>query len=117
MREVLIVEDDVDIREALAENLRDAGYSVREAENGKEALDYLQSDARDPCLVLLDLMMPVMNGAELLQALHQGHRLAALPVVVVSAGGAPSEAQGARRFLRKPPNPELLLALVEEFCD
>ena len=117
MRQVLIVEDDADIREALAENLRDAGYGVREAENGKQALEFLESDAADPCLVLLDLMMPIMNGAELLQALQEGHRLASLPVVVVSAGGSPSEAQGARRFLRKPPNPELLLALVREFCN
>ena len=117
MRQVLIVEDDPDIREALADNLRDAGYEVREAENGQQALDYLQSDAVSPCLVLLDLMMPIMSGAELLQALQEGHRLASLPVVVVSAGGSPAEAKGARRFLRKPPNPELLLALVKEFCN
>ncbi|HZX65144.1 MAG TPA: response regulator, partial [Myxococcales bacterium] len=57
-RPVLVVEDDGDVRDAVAASLRDEGYVVAEAENGRLALDWLQSNA-DPCLVLLDLWMPV----------------------------------------------------------
>jgi CheY-like chemotaxis protein len=116
MKTVMVVEDDADIREAVAEALRDDGYDVLEAVHGKHALELLEHMSGQPCLVLLDLMMPVMSGSELLHTLDETHRLATLPVVVLSAGGTPSEATGARHFLRKPPSMELLLHLVREYC-
>jgi CheY-like chemotaxis protein len=61
-------------------------------------------------------MMPVMSGTELLTVLDKTHRLAALPVVALSAGGNASDAPQARRFIRKPVDSDVLLALVREFC-
>jgi CheY-like chemotaxis protein len=116
MPTVLVVEDVEDIREMVAEPLRDAGYDVLEAEHGKQALALLDTMKGRPCLVLLDLMMPVMSGSELLRTLKDTHRLAAIPVVVVSAGGEPAQAPQATRFVRKPPSDSLLLQLVGEFC-
>ncbi|MDB4990025.1 MAG: Transcriptional regulatory protein [Myxococcaceae bacterium] len=94
----MVVEDDDDIRELVAELLRDEGYDVREAENGQRALEQLDSMDKEPCLVLLDLMMPVMSGPQLLRILEQSHRLASLPVVVLSAGGRPEDAPASERI-------------------
>jgi CheY-like chemotaxis protein len=116
MGAILIVEDDDDIRGLLADVFRREGYDVLEAEHGAHALDILAEQAVPPCLMILDLMMPVMSGPELLKALSDTDRLASLPVVVVSAGGRPEDVPEARRFVRKPPSPELLRALAEEFC-
>ena len=116
MRTILVVEDDDDIREGVCDILRHEGYDVREAEHGKRALETLEAMDNEPCLVLLDLMMPVMNGPELLQILQETHRLASLPIVVISAGGSPDDAPGATKFMRKPASIDLLLHLVGEFC-
>jgi two-component system response regulator CpxR len=116
MKAVLLVEDNDDIRELYGAVLRREGYEVHEAENGQEALDRLHQMKGNPCLVLLDLMMPIMSGPELLKVLHESHRLAALPVVVLSAGGQESEAPEAKKFIRKPVDSHLLLTVVKEFC-
>ncbi|MFL5374524.1 MAG: two-component system response regulator [Myxococcales bacterium] len=117
-RPVLVVEDDGDVRDAVAASLRDEGYLVAEAENGRLALDWLQSNA-DPCLVLLDLWMPVMSGIELHALMAQDPRLAAVRLVVVSAAGdarAQAQQMGAIAFLRKPLDLHDLLATVERYC-
>ncbi|MFL5369697.1 MAG: response regulator [Myxococcales bacterium] len=117
-RPVLVVEDDGDVRDAVAASLRDEGYVVAEAENGRLALDWLQSNA-DPCLVLLDLWMPVMSGIELHALMAQDPRLAAVRLVVVSAAGdarAQAQQMGAIAFLRKPLDLHDLLATVEQYC-
>ncbi|MFL5400605.1 MAG: response regulator [Myxococcales bacterium] len=117
-RPVLVVEDDGDVRDAVAASLRDEGYVVAEAENGRLALDWLQSNA-DPCLVLLDLWMPVMSGIELHALMAQDPRLAAVRLVVVSAAGdarAQAQQMGAIAFLRKPLDLHDLLATVERYC-
>ncbi|MFL5406914.1 MAG: response regulator [Myxococcales bacterium] len=117
-RPVLVVEDDGDVRDAVAASLRDEGYVVAEAENGRLALDWLQSNA-DPCLVLLDLWMPVMTGIELQALMAQDPRLAAVRLVVVSAAGdarAQAQQMGAIAFLRKPLDLHDLLATVEQYC-
>ena len=117
MATILIVEDDEDIRNTVSEILREQDYDVREAEDGKQALEVLESMGNEPCLVLLDLMMPEMSGTELLQVLHETHRLASLPVVVLSAaGGTDTDVPLAKRYVRKPLSLDLLLKLVEEFC-
>jgi CheY-like chemotaxis protein len=115
-RDILVVEDNDDTRELYCAILRRNGYNVREADNGESALEVLRELADDPCLVLLDLMMPVMSGPELLRILHDNERLARVPVVVLSAGGKPSDAPGAQKFVRKPVQPDVLLAVVREFC-
>ncbi|TMB33127.1 MAG: response regulator [Deltaproteobacteria bacterium] len=117
-RPLLLVEDDADVRDAIAATLRDEGYVVAEAENGRLALEWLQRNS-DPCLVLLDLWMPVMSGMELRERMVQDPRLAALPLVVVSAAGdgkARAEEMGAIGYLRKPLDLQDLLATVERYC-
>jgi two-component system, chemotaxis family, chemotaxis protein CheY len=115
MGAIMIVEDDDDIRELVAGLLRHDGYDVLEAEHGARALELLAEQTTRPCLILLDLMMPVMSGAEFLKVLIDTGRLSTLPVVVVSAGGRPEEVPQARQFIRKPPNLQLLRNL-EEYC-
>jgi CheY-like chemotaxis protein len=91
---------------------------VAEAENGRLALEWLQSNA-DPCLVLLDLWMPVMTGMELREVMARDPRLSAVPLVVVSAAGdarAQAQEMGAIGFLRKPLDLHDLLATVERYC-
>src|SRR5690606_27620152 len=83
--EVLVVDDDVDIREALSDTLEHRGYAVVTARNGREALDFLRS-RRPPAVILLDLMMPVMDGYECLEARQSDPALSAIPVVIISAG-------------------------------
>ncbi len=117
MKTILLVEDDDSIREAYAEILTSEGYAVVEAENGRVALEKLQAMHHLPSLVLLDMMMPEMTGAELLDALHESHRLAAMPVVLVSASVVSArEMRGARRFIRKPASFETMMRIVTEFC-
>jgi CheY-like chemotaxis protein len=117
-RPLLVVEDDADVRDAVAASLRDEGYVVAEAENGRLALEWLQSNA-DPCLVLLDLWMPVMTGMELRDVMAQDPRLAAVRLVVVSAAGdarVQAQQMGAIGFLRKPLDLHDLLATVRRYC-
>jgi CheY-like chemotaxis protein len=82
---VLVVEDDFFIRDLLIELLEDEGYPVASAANGKEALAYLKTTEELPGLILLDLMMPVMDGQQFRQAQQQDSRLQSIPVVVLTA--------------------------------
>lgn len=115
MHTILVVEDDADVRELETEVLTQAGYRVAEAVNGQEALEFLR--AHDgPCVVLLDLMMPVLSGPELLEIMADDEKLASLPVVVVSAIADRGYAPGVQKFLRKPVPSDVLRAVVAEFC-
>lgn len=113
---VMVVEDDEGIRETFCQTLTDEGYHVVSAADGREALDLLSTGER-PCVILLDLMMPVMNGWELLDALRQSGELDRLPVVVVSAmeSGRPLP-PGVQRYVPKPIHLDTLLAAVAESC-
>jgi CheY-like chemotaxis protein len=82
---VLVVEDDEDTRDLIVEVLREDGYVVDQAADGFEALEGLRHAAQTPALILLDLMMPVMNGWEFLEARTDDPRLATIPVLVLSA--------------------------------
>jgi CheY-like chemotaxis protein len=84
-RSILLVDDDDAIREALTETLIDEGYAVHAARNGREALDWLRQGDDPPCVVLLDLMMPVMDGRAFLGERRSDPILAKIPVVVISA--------------------------------
>ena len=83
---VLLVEDDAAIRESLAELLQDEGFDLLLAANGQEALEILRRGA-SPAAILLDLMMPVMDGWDFRQAQLEDPELRGIPVVVVSAAG------------------------------
>jgi CheY-like chemotaxis protein len=115
---ILIVEDDVDIRETLAEILADEGYSVASAANGLDAIAYLQSETL-PAVILLDLMMPVMSGWEFRAKQQQDPRIAPIPVVVLSGDGniqAKATSLNAAGFLPKPVDLERLLGMVSHYC-
>jgi CheY-like chemotaxis protein len=115
MRRVLVVEDECLIRACLAEGLEDAGYQVDTAPNGAEALARIGE--RCPDAVLLDLLMPVMDGLEFLYQRYAQPRLAALPVVVLSAAGVPAlrdaTALRATAVLSKPIDLDVLSAVLE----
>src|SRR5215471_15511811 len=101
---ILIVEDDYDIREALTQILEEEGYSVRSASNGREALDVAASGSA-PSLILLDLMMPVMNGWQFRTEQLNDPRIASVPVLVISADPhlqSKSASLGAVGLLKKP---------------
>lgn len=117
-RTLLVVEDDPSVRETLSELLQLEGYRVVEACHGGEALARLR-EGLQPCLILLDLMMPVMNGWEF-RVLQAGDPdLAGIPVVVLSATRNLRESLPPVRpagFLCKPVEYDTLLATVREYC-
>lgn len=112
--DVLLVEDDEAIRETLAEVLGEEGYIVATAVHGAHALERLSSGLR-PQLILCDLMMPVMDGWQLVRALHASDALRAIPIIVVSAARVDLPV-GARQYLHKPLDLEALLAAIEQQC-
>jgi CheY-like chemotaxis protein len=112
---VLIVEDDEPVRDAMREILEEEGYVITCAVNGEEALRVL-AGVPHPRLILLDLMMPVMNGWELLRALRASATLAGIPVVVLSSLSG-TEAPVGVPAVKKPISMQALLRLVEEYAD
>jgi len=116
-RSILLVEDEPEIRESLKDALESEGYEVVTASNGQEALDVL-STIRKPCLILLDLMMPVMNGWEFAEALQADSELAEIPIIVVTAFG--QELQRSRiatwDVIPKPVDLDRLFRSVKCFC-
>jgi CheY-like chemotaxis protein len=113
---VLIVEDDLDTREMLGRFLELEGYKVETAENGKRALERLGSGV-GACVILLDLMMPVMDGWQFRQEQIRDASLADIPVIVVSAAGRERlEKIQANAYLSKPVDLDELLGCVTQFC-
>jgi CheY-like chemotaxis protein len=117
-KSVLVIEDDATTRDAMSIALEDEGYSVTGVANGQEALQHLRR-AAPPNLILLDLMMPIMNGWEFRKQQAQDPALQSIPVVVVSADtGVPQKAAalGATDYLIKPVDLEKLLEAVQRYC-
>lgn len=113
---VFIIEDDVDTREMLAKFLELEGYSVELASNGRQALDRL-SEGAPASVILLDLMMPVMDGWEFRRRQAEDARLREIPTIVVSAAGRDRMAQvTADAYLSKPVDMDELLTRVSQFC-
>jgi CheY-like chemotaxis protein len=113
---VLVVEDDDDIRNALQDILITEGYTVFCANNGQEGVDILKK-MECPGLILLDLMMPVMNGWEFITVKDKDVQLAPIPVVVVSAVADRGKPVHARGFIKKPINLDVLLKVVSQYCN
>ncbi|HEY3123158.1 MAG TPA: response regulator [Thermoanaerobaculia bacterium] len=118
-REVLVVEDDTDLRESLSQALRDHGFTVTQAGNGQQALDLLHSGIR-PGVILLDLMMPVLSGWQLRDALRQDLALARIPQLVISAFVDEAEqvvlALPPDDCIRKPFQLRILINAIERHC-
>ncbi len=116
---ILVVEDELTQREALAEVLSRLGYEVQCAANGSEALELMRHSESLPGLILLDLMMPVMDGWEFRVEQRKDRALAEVPVVVLSALDDTAQKtlkDGAAAFLSKPLHWQALLPVVERFC-
>lgn len=114
---VLVVEDDLDIREVMRMVLEASGYQVFEAGDGAEALAVAR--AHRPGIILLDLMMPGMDGFQFRELQLQDPEIAAIPVVIVSGGGAvPQKAAelGAAGYLVKPTDVQSLLSVMRDLC-
>jgi len=116
---ILIVEDDLDVSRLLAEILEAEGYRTATAANGCEALNHLRKNSHYPDLILLDMMMPVMDGWKFREEQQKLPALASIPVVTVTADG---DARGkaasiqAAGYLSKPLQIDSLLDEVERIC-
>ena len=115
MPRVLVVDDDPNIRKMMVAALKRDGYNFSEAANGREALDSMR--AVRPDVVVLDLMMPIMSGWDVLQEREHDASLREIPVIIVSANRAPEIAtavdKGICAFLPKPFDIGVLSALVK----
>ena len=115
MKKILVVDDEFGLAEALEALLADDGYRVTTAVNGVQGLEKVNEF--EPDLVLIDYMMPVMNGPDMLKALRQRSGHAKTPVIMMS--GVPesmlrADVAGYSAFLRKPFEAKALLQLVRK---
>ena len=109
---ILLVEDDASARESICELLAHRGYEVQTAGDGRDALNHL-FDERQPDLMILDMKLPVMDGRQLLAVTRAYHRLASIPVLVLSAYAVPPiDPDSVAVVMRKPFDPEDLLVNV-----
>ena len=116
MSSILIVEDDADLREMMAQLLTLEGFRASTVANGREALEYL-SQGDKPDVILLDLMMPVMDGWEFRRQQQASDDLSKVPVIVLSALDQTRAADvNAVAFLKKPLDFDRLLELVRQYC-
>jgi CheY-like chemotaxis protein len=99
-KNLLLIDDDHDIRDLLASVLRAEGYSVETAANGHEGLSKLRMGFTG--IVLVDFMMPVMNGEQFLEAIQEDPALKQIPVMMISASGTVENGRLARQFIAKP---------------
>ena len=116
-RRVLVIEDEGLIATLAVEMLAEEGYEVQRAGDGRAALDLLRAWA--PCLILLDIMMPVMDGRAFLRELRRPEAVAVPPVVVMSAAGGPllsDLGMEVADVIRKPFRLELLLEIVDRLA-
>ncbi len=115
---ILVVDDDRDIRDTLVELLVDRGFPAIGAGNGVEALEILRTSATPPSLILLDLMMPVMDGRGFRERQLENPAWTAIPVIVISAyGDADQQARAlALDHLRKPLAMRPLMDAVRRHC-
>jgi len=112
---VLVVEDDEDHLDVIATLLQESGYRVILARNGEEALQHLRSGTCRPCVILLDLWMPVMSGWRFREEQQKDPALAEIPVVALSGDGE-TRAFDATAHLVKPVQFDPLVEIVERFC-
>ncbi len=115
---ILVVDDDPASVEALCELLENAGHDVIRAENGRQALERLR-EGQNFCVILLDVMMPVMNGYEFREEQLKDPSLASIPVFLVTADWRArmrAEELRTERFFQKPVSPGEILTAVGEYC-
>ncbi|MDO9183622.1 MAG: response regulator [Bacteriovorax sp.] len=112
---ILIIEDNIEIQDSIKTALEDEGFKVFTANNGKEGIEALRK-IPTPCLILLDLMMPVMNGWEFIEVISNDIMLSTIPVVVVSAFGDKKYTPIKSEYIPKPIDLDSLLSTVHKHC-
>lgn len=115
LKTVLVIDDEEAIRETLRMTLELEGYEVHTAEHGRAALEALEGTLR-PCVILVDLMMPTMNGWEFIAAVTQDGRFSTIPIVVLTAFPDKARALPAQSVLSKPMSLDALLDVVHHYC-
>ena len=117
-RAVLVVDDDLDIREALTDLLTDRGFRVMSAANGREALRLLRGLKDAPSVILLDLMMPIMDGYGFLEEHGKDSALARIPVAIITAGHGVDldRIDNAAPIVPKPINVPRLFSVIDGLC-
>lgn len=114
---ILVVEDDDDIRDTLCDLIQAEGYQALGFENGSAALQHLRSNQKpNVCVILLDLMMPVMDGWEFRSKQVADPALAPIPVIVITASGHTNGALKGAQILRKPLRFDEVLGQVQKHC-
>jgi CheY-like chemotaxis protein len=119
MKVVMLVEDDDEARESLRELLEEAGYTAMVAENGSAAWKLLEQRERRCDVILLDLMMPVMNGWDFRRRQRADPRFSGIPVLVMSAGAhmtSVADELGAAAYIPKPIEIGVLLEMLQRYC-
>ncbi|HAZ14720.1 MAG: hypothetical protein A2X86_12740 [Bdellovibrionales bacterium GWA2_49_15] len=113
---ILIVEDDAGIRDVLRYALELEGYKVVVAINGQDGLEQL-AKMQSPCLILLDLMMPVMNGWQFMERLGHDMVLATIPVILITAFSEQGKELKSKGIIKKPIDLEIFLQAVKKWCN
>ena len=113
---ILIVEDDQDIQQLVGYNLIKSGFQVEYADSGEEALDMIKH--QHPDLILLDIMLPQMDGIEVCKILHSDNQTAEIPIIMLTAKGEESDIiggldLGADDYITKPFSPKILLSRIK----
>jgi CheY-like chemotaxis protein len=119
LKSVLVVEDDEAIRTSLIDILTDEGHHVLSASNGEEGLEVLRNASPLPCLIILDLMMPVLDGLGFRKAQLEDSSISHVPTALFSADTnirAKAEANSIQEFLRKPIDLDQLFELINKYC-
>ena len=115
MRSILVVEDEFDVQEVVADVLRDEGYDVAVCGNGREALEALKQ--KPPDVVRMDVMLPLLSGLQVIERMRQTSGLESIPVVLMSEVPPRTPAAPAwQGFIKKPFKLEHLLAAVARAC-
>ena len=116
---ILVIDDDKEIRESLSDVLSDEGYVVVLAENGQEGLDFLNTTKQLPCMVFLDLMMPVLDGQGFRKEQMNNPDFSKIPTILFSANGQLDKRAldiGMTDFLKKPIDLDELLSIAAKYC-
>ena len=115
-KSILIIEDEESIRQTLRDVFELKGFTVYSATNGAEGIRELREMPQKPCVVLLDLMMPVVNGWQFLDVQRNDPKLSDIPIIICSAYEESAKAVHPEGFVAKPVQLATLLAAVNKFC-
>ena len=115
--DILLIDDEPDLRECIAELLEGEGYTVKQAENGKTGLEILKS-GHTPKVIVLDYMMPIMDGKTFCEHTVKDNHISTIPIILLTAANVPPETTESMKVavqLEKPINIDKFLAAVKSY--